>query len=131
MTVAWSIRPEQRSKGGAWRRHLGAAGFAQSYERRGRWQLRWRWRHETSWTYGATMSPEMAKAWLAAARAALAEGNEPPEPPAAVAPQQVPRASKKIDLDAERCDVCGLLKPCSPCIPEIRRNLRSARRGEP
>jgi len=131
MTVAWSIRPEQRSRGGGSRRHRGAAGFAQCYQRHGVFQMRWRWRHETSWIYGATPSAEEAQRWLTDARASLALGNEPPAPPVYVSPAQQPRTSTKISLDVERCPRCHLLRPCDPCINELTREIRSARRGAP
>ncbi len=146
----WSIRPDQRTRGGGSRRGRGLNGYAVMQLNRGTWRGRWRWRLDTVWRSGSVRTEEEAREWVELARAAIAIGEEPPElphydaredrdPPPAPAPTLPPeeiaarraRIKQQMAPDAPRCPHCHCLTPCDPCIPEIRREIRNARRGEP
>lgn len=138
-----SVRPEQLSRGGYRARGTrGANGYAVMQPAKGAWRLRWRWRKETTWRNGSVRTAEEARDWVERAREAFARGDNPPPMPRydrrddprppknAPIPgrEQIKAAVVRAMTTLERCDLCGLLRPCSPCIPELRREIRSARR---
>lgn len=144
VAVSWDRQASSNAKGGAKaRRGTGANGYAVMQPSKGVWRLRWRWRQETTWRNGSARTATEARAWVELARAALAVGNEPPAPPhydrrSDPRPPRVPVVADREESKAavvkamttlERCDACGLLRPCDPCFGEMRAELYAARRG--
>jgi len=149
MSVAYSISPESRRRGtrrgAATRSSL--AGYTNVAELRNGFRIAWRWRHERRWHLGTVRTREEAETLRAKLREVLARGEEPGPLPkydvrvdrqASAPPRRSEtelaerRARLKAQLapDAERCTVCRMLKPCSPCLDEISESIRRARRGD-
>lgn len=143
----WSIRPESRSRGGGSRRGTALRGYIRVSELPQSFSIAWRWRYDVRWRAGSVRTREEAEELRLQIREALARGDEPPAlpnydlrderraaTPSAFTPAELAerRAALQRQLapDAPRCPVCLMLSPCSPCITEIRRGMRSARRAE-
>ncbi len=106
-----------------------------------RWLIRWR-RRGGKYHQGSVDTQAEAEALVAVVRASLRAGMTPPKLPTGRAAQgraPDPEAAvlaarrevmRRVMARAERCDACGLLKPCDPCFGEMRAELRAARRGE-
>lgn len=140
-------RPESRTRGGGAHRGRGLAGYVRIQETEVAFSIAWRWRNDARWRCGSVATREEAEALRARIREALERGEEPGPLPkyevrkareeaaaGAVSPEELAerRARLRAQLapDAERCPRCRMLRPCDPCLPEIRRNLRSARRNQ-
>lgn len=141
----WSIRPESRSRGGGSRRGKGLSGYVRICEFETSFNVAWRWRNETKWYSGTVETREEAEALRKRIKESLERGEDPGEMPKRVRTREVTSVERSADEiaqararlqqqlapGAERCPHCHCLKPCDPCIDEIRRILRSARRGAP
>lgn len=142
----WSIRPESRSRGGGSRRGSALLGYVRISETDVGFSVAWRWRCDVRWRAGSVETRDEAEALRIQIREALARGDQPGKlprydvrserqaaTPTTFTPEELAerraRLKQQLAPDAERCPRCHMLAPCDPCIPEIRRNLRSARRG--
>lgn len=138
-------RHEHRSRAGIRTRGHGLPGYVRIQELPASFSIAWRWRYDVKWHAGSVATREEAEAIRVQIRAALARGEEPAQLPkydarpsrdpiAVLSPEELAerraRLKQQLAPDAERCPRCHCLKPCHPCIDELTREIRSARRGE-
>lgn len=144
----WSIRPASRTRGGDAHRGRALPGYIRISETGGGFSIAWRWRYDVRWRAGSVATRDEAEALRTQIREALARGEEPGKlprydvrnerraaTPTAFTPEELAERrallQRQLAPDAERCPRCLMLTPCHPCIPDVRRDLRSARREAP
>lgn len=120
-------------------------GYVTVGEHKASFGIQWRWKSHKEWHAGSVRTREEAQALAARLRAAIARGEEPEPMPHYRAPDarlNAPGTSgrsadeiaaararmRAIMANPERCKECGMLKPCAPCVAEIREMARGARR---
>jgi len=135
------MNAERAARGGATKAKQ-LNGYVNTSPSQGYIRISWRWRHERTWHHGFVETRDEADELVRELRAAIARGEDPvPLPqykPRGEAehvrtPEEIEEARARIRAimrdDAERCPTCGMLKPCSPCLPELRQMQRGARRS--
>lgn len=120
-------------------------GYIRISELPASFSIAWRWRYDVNWHAGSVATHEEAEALRDAIRAALERGDEPgpmsrydvrngredtagERLSAAELAERRARLAQQLAPDAVRCARCHCLKPCDPCIDELTREIRSARR---